>query len=119
MVLISLIIHGFIYALLLGFSAQVPSFNCDQYITGSRDRLVVLTIASMTVAATLLTTTPAESGVKQFSFLLIAVTGFVAAAVAIEPRSWGLVTFLIVNGAEILGHWGVEGLHKCPARCSA
>ena len=24
-----------------------------------------------------------------------------------------------VNGAEILGHWGVEGQHKCPVKCSA
>ena len=24
-----------------------------------------------------------------------------------------------VNGAEIMGHWGVEGQHKCPGRCSA
>ncbi len=25
----------------------------------------------------------------------------------------------IVNGAEKVGHRGVEGQHKCPARCSA
>ena len=24
-----------------------------------------------------------------------------------------------VNGGEMLGHWGVEGQHKCPVKCSA
>ena len=119
MVLSVVIIYGFCFAWVLGLSDHLPFINCDKHMIDNRDKLVVLTAASMTVAAALLTSTPADSGVKQFSFLLIAVTGFVAAAVAIEPRSWGLFTFLIVNGAEILGHWGVEGLHKCPARCSA
>ena len=57
----------------------------------------MLIIASMTVAATLLTTTPADNRWKQFSFLLIAVTGVVAAAVVVETQSWGVFIFLIAG----------------------
>ena len=62
--------------------------------TANRDKLVVLVIASMTAAATLLTTTPKDNHVKQLSFLLIAMAGVVAAFVAISPQSWWLFAFL-------------------------
>lgn len=73
--------------MLLGFSTEVPFLDCNKYITGSREKFPVLIIVSVTVAAILLTITPEDNRVKQFSFLLIAVAGVVAAGVAIEPQA--------------------------------
>ena len=93
-VLIVLLIYGFIFAWIMAFSESVPYLDCDKHVIDYRDKLVVLIIASMTAAATLLTTTPEDNRTKQLSFLLIAVTGVVAATVAIPPRSWGLLICL-------------------------
>ena len=93
-VLIGLLVWGVIFAWILAFSESIPFLECDQHVINHRDKLMVLTIASMTAAATLLTTTPQDNAVKQLAFLLIAVTGVVAAIVAIPARSWFLLGFL-------------------------
>ena len=93
--LIALLVYGVAFAWLLALSHLLPFINCDPEIIESRERLVVLIIASMTVAATLLTTTPEDKPVKQFAFLLIAIAGVVAAIVAIDTKTWGLFGFLV------------------------
>ena len=96
-VLLVLLGFGFVFAWIVAFSEWLPYLECQQTVINYRDKLMVLTIASMTAAATLLTTKPQDDAVKQLAFLLIAVTGVVAAIVAIPPRSWLLLVFLVAG----------------------
>ena len=96
-VLLGLLGFGFVFAWIVAFSEWLPFLECQQTVISYRDKLMVLTIASMTAAATLLTTKPQDDAVKQLAFLLIAVAGVVAAIVAIPPRSWLLLGFLFAG----------------------
>ena len=106
-VLVLLLIYGFVFAWVLVFSEFLLLINCDSNIIDNKDKLAVLIIASMTVGATLLTTTPTDDRVKQFAFLLISITAAVAAVVAIRPESWGLLGFLIAGLAPAVAAFGL------------
>ena len=96
-VLIVLLIYWLFFAWILAFSESVRLLDWNGHVINYTDKLVVLIIASMTAATTLLITTPEDNGTKQISFLLIAVTGVVAATVAIPPLSWGLFICLVAG----------------------
>ena len=100
-------VFGWFVICLLIFWDLVPWINEDSDVFEVRIKLSLLMIASMTVAATLLTTTAADNPAKQFVFLLIAMAGTLVAVVAISPSSWVVLAFLILGLLPAISVFGI------------